>query len=200
MKIFCRKGGRTDRLSSFPSTLFLLAPAWGATFPQQLGDHRGADFYSRPRVGGRPASTPSMENLSAVFLLTPRVGGDRSPYSVWSNRSYFYSRPPRGGRHQAENIFRTNSQSLLTPPRGGRRAAARSKALTFSQFLLTPPRGGRPATVAWSTAMCYFYSRPRMGGDVFDPDTGQRQLEFLLTPQNRGRTHRRGTPQAETGV
>lgn len=79
--------------------------------------------------------------------------------------------------YQAENIFRTNIQ-----------------------FLLTPPRGGRPATVAWSTAMCYFYSRPRMGGDVFDPDTGQRQLEFLLTPQNRGRTHRRGTPQAETGV
>ena len=28
---------------------------------------------------------------------------------------------------------------------------------------------------------------------------GQANL-FLLTPQNRGRTHRRGTPQAETGV
>ena len=179
-------------------------------------------FCSPPR-GGR--LFPSSWEITVVLISThaPAWGGDRPVRRRWKTcPPYFYSRPawgatvapipsgqtglfsthapPRGGRHQAENIFRTNIQFLLTPPRGGRRSASRSKALTFSQFLLTPPRGGRPATVAWSTAMCYFYSRPRMGGDVFDPDTGQRQLEFLLTPQNRGRTHRRGTPQAETGV
>ena len=69
---------------------------------------------------------------------------------------------------------------------------------------------------------CDFYSRPRVGGDANEPTNqanakaisthapawgatvlvdcdGQANL-FLLTPQNRGRTHRRGTPQAETGV
>lgn len=54
MKIFCRKGGRTDRLSSFPSTLFLLAPAWGATRVMPL------------------ALLPAL-----LFLLTPPHGGDQ---------------------------------------------------------------------------------------------------------------------------
>ena len=40
---------------------------------------------------------------------------------------------------------------------------------------------------------------PAWGATVLVDCDGQANL-FLLTPQNRGRTHRRGTPQAETGV
>lgn len=71
--------------------------------------------------------------------------------------------------------------------------------------------------------MGHFYSRPRVGGDLLVGEALRRvvaisthapawgatalresisgsEFLFLLTPQNRGRTHRRGTPQAETGV
>ena len=89
---------------------------------------------------------------------------------------------------------------LLTPPRGGDKPGnTSSNALGFI-FLLTPPRGGRQgydhqrrANRAIST------HAPAWGATVLVDCDGQANL-FLLTPQNRGRTHRRGTPQAETGV
>ena len=86
-----------------------------------------------------------------------------------------------------------------------------------------PPRRGDLETRRNLMGSKYFYSRPRVGGDTVirfskavpsaflltPPRGGRQQLEAVLgglivistpRPRNRGRTHRRGTPQAETGV
>ena len=69
--------------------------------------------------------------------------------------------------YQAENIFRTNIQ-----------------------FLLTPPRGGRLGGAAEQRAIRYFYSRPRVGGDIFSTHLGRMLSIFLLTPPHGGRLFR----------
>ena len=115
-------------------------------------------------------------------------------------RCYFYSRPRAGGDFLINvKILRVNIISTHAPARGATTPPDLGEAVHaisthapawgateelqatvggYIEFLLTPPRGERHPFVYNE---CHYD-------------------KFLLTPQNRGRTHRRGTPQAETGV
>ena len=178
MKIFCRKGG--GLIVSLP--------------------FRRRCFCSPPRGGRRQINT--FDRQFSIFLLTPRERGDQ--LTLFSRVSL--------------NLF------LLTPPRGGRRSPAPVCTHAGYHFYSRPRVGGRPRSIAlWAPCGCYFYSRPRVGGDQgIDSDSADKRAisthapawgatvmpknssmeipRFLLTPQNRGRTHRCSTPQAETGV
>lgn len=110
------------------------------------------------------------------FCSLPR-GGDLCHQVQGSAMGHFYSRPRVGGDFYY-TIPLQGGFYFYSRPRVGGDPPSPQTVRRPASFLLTPPRGGRH--VGWLPLTLYD--------------------KFLLTPQNRGRTHRRGTPQAETGV
>ena len=156
------------------------------------------NFYSRPYVGGDPKFPAPWFN-ACIFLLTPPRGGDQLTLLMLTVLSISTHAPAWGATKHFTPYFSKDEQFLLTPPRRERPVKVVGQC-TQDQFLLTPPHGGDEAYPSEIHRNPYFYSRPRVGGDVSGLIEVDTFAQFLLTPQNRGRTHRRGTPQAETGV
>ena len=140
MKIFCRKGGRTDRLSSFPSTLFLLAPAWGRRARIARGP-LPLPFLLAPPRGGRPTHFPNLGIALPISTHAPAWGATSS---AWERRQ--------------------RKEFLLTPPRGGRPGVRLHRGGATGISTHAPVWGATPFCDKRLRWCRYFYSRPRLGG------------------------------------
>ena len=194
MKIFCRKGGGLIVSLPFRRRCFCSPPRGGRrqinTFDRQF-----SIFLLTPREGGDQLTLFSRVSLN-LFLLTPPRGGrcvrfcdadgffeisTRAPargatqssaglYSRWVS---FLFTPPRGGATQKHSIVGTlRLLFLLTPPRGGRPGGRRG-AEQLQHISTHAPHGGRPALLTHLRKSCYFYSRPRVGGDEIPAENGE---------------------------
>ena len=130
--------------------------------------------------------------------------------------------PPRGGRQEIGYKEGRGNKFLLTPPHGGRLSSLESAVhvLVISTHapawgatrLLVRRQAYQPISThapAWGATAGRAGRAERGGISTHAPARGATgspryrsvvRYSFLLTPQNRGRTHRRGPPLAETSV
>ena len=175
-----------------------------------------------PRGGDKPGNTSS-NALGFIFLLTPPRGGRQGyDHQRRANRAISTHAPAWGATQDLPHEGEADADFYSRPPRGGRPSISHRTSARTSNFYSRPRVGSDPSRWWASAHRTNFYSRPRMGAtkhirlrfiailiSTHAPAWGatiRRMVSwrpsgrFLLTPQNRGRTHRRGTPQAETGV
>ena len=203
-------------------TLFLLTPPRGGDKPGNTSSNAlGFIFLLTPPRGGRQGYDHQRRANRAISTHAPAWGATATAFCRPLGRFISTHAPARRATLQAAALLHVSVISTHAPAWG---ATFPHDAIINPLVISThAPRGGRRfAVVQLSCRSIDFYSRPRMGAtkhirlrfiailiSTHAPTWGatiRRMVSwrpsgrFLLTPQNRGRTHRRGTPQAETGV
>ena len=201
MKIFCRKGGGLIVSLPFRRRCFCSPPRGGRrqinTFDRQF-----SIFLLTPREGGDQLTLFSRVSLN-LFLLTPPRGGRRSPAPVCTHAGYhFYSRPAWGGRPRSIALWAPCGCYFYSRPREGGDDSEAFPRHHNSVYFYSRPRVGGDQGIGSDSADKRAISThaPAWGATVMPKNSSMEIPRFLLTPQNRGRTHRCSTPQAETGV
>ena len=176
----------------------------------------------RPRVGGDQGHAVGLAAGLIISTHAPAWGRPVNPLDV-NCAEYFYSRPHVGGDAYPLETYGISTISTHAPAWGA--TIQKRFHVIIILFISTPAPvwGATPFYLKPRPAEADFYSRPRVGGDqgiesdsadkraisthapawgatVMPKNSSMEIPRFLLTPQNRGRTHRCSTPQAETGV
>ena len=112
----------------------------------------------------------------------------------------FYSRPPRGGRPSISHRTSARTSNFYSRPRVGSDPSRWWASAHRTNFYSRPRMGATKHIRLRFIAILISTHAPTWGATIRRMVSWRPSGRFLLTPQNRGRTHRRGTPQAETGV
>ena len=149
-------------------------------------------FLLTPPRGGATRVMPLALLPALLFLLTPPHGGRPPMLAAPQIRDKFLLTPPRGGRRGQKDCILLGFEISTHAPHMG--ATLELKALgTFSQFLLTPRVGAtNPETHRQTRWGSYFYSRPRMGGDLAGKFFHFKMGDFYSRPRVGGDNFFRG--------
>ena len=163
------------------------APAWGATCPKRSAIPNCHISTHAPAWG---ATIKKLSKRTGVtnFYSRPRVGGDIELINTIESVNYFYSRPRVGGDSDFSRDDFLGMIFLLTPPRGGRQSKHGTGGLTMAISTHAPAWGATELITSTINRSTNFYSRPRVGGDLFVMlPLPLFLLIFLLTPPRGGR-------------
>ena len=123
-------------------------------------------FYSRPRVGG-DYILQRCEMANAISTHAPAWGATES-MSLGRKQRIISPHAPAWGATCPKRSAIPNCHISTHAPAWGATIGGISPNLS-PIFLLTPPRGGRRPLGLWLfLGNPYFYSRPRVGGDMSD--------------------------------
>ena len=184
---------RTNRISTH-------APAWGATCAGRMSTTMRCSFLLTPLRRGRPVIHDRQRAAVRISTHAPAWGATQDLPHEGEADADFYSRPPRGGRPSISHRTSARTSNFYSRPRVGSDPSRWWASAHRTNFYSRPRMGATKHIRLRFIAILISTHAPTWGATIRRMVSWRPSGRFLLTPQNRGRTHRRGTPQAETGV